>query len=279
MRLSEAWDWLDRMEAYDFVFDAETDSDATNAAAPNAHRGWTGQLGPGVGDAHWPRSTVTGLPMLHGITVELTEAYRRRGEELVAISFFQGDGQFRDEDDAAVPDAESDDPFLRQLATYVPLDRETKLEDIIGGEFATLWLTREEFERGPSAPPEDVREPDTHTNEDDEGVNAWDVPEWADEPETRHFHLVVRDDPNAGLAPESDGYVEPFDSGARDWHAWAAPLVEPMHLGGTAFPVQGLPEGLSAYYLEVDELPGMNLGGDGRAQIDLETGAFDWACG
>ena len=43
-------------------------------------------------------------------------------------------------------------------------------------------------------------------------------------------------------------------------------------------PVQSLQDGFTPFYLELDELPGMNLGW-GSAQIDLESDAFDWACG
>ena len=45
-----------------------------------------------------------------------------------------------------------------------------------------------------------------------------------------------------------------------------------------AFPLQALPEGLTPYYLEIEEISGMNFGG-GNAQLDLESGVFDWACG
>lgn len=50
------------------------------------------------------------------------------------------------------------------------------------------------------------------------------------------------------------------------------------HLGGTAFPYQALPEGLTPYYLEFWEFGGLNFGG-GSAQLDLESEVFDWACG
>ncbi len=49
------------------------------------------------------------------------------------------------------------------------------------------------------------------------------------------------------------------------------------NLGGTAFPVQAMPEGLTPYYLEIDEIAGLNFG-SGSCQIDLESDTFDWAC-
>jgi hypothetical protein len=48
------------------------------------------------------------------------------------------------------------------------------------------------------------------------------------------------------------------------------------HLGGTAFPEQGMPV-LSPYYLEIGELAGLNFG-TGSARIDLELDTMDWAC-
>ena len=210
--------------------------------------------------------------------VGISEVFSVTGDvDLVAISFFQGEGQFRDEDDAPEADAQSDDPFLAQLATYTAHPELTLLEDEIDGQFALVRLTQEEFDRGPAAPPADVRREGEHGN-DDEGPNAWDD----DAGETRRVRLVVRTDPNAGTAPNEDGddgYEAFWDAEARDIATWAKPLFGRCHLGGTAFPVQSMPDGLTPTYLEIDELPGMNLGGGGVAQIDLESGTFDWACG
>lgn len=57
------------------------------------------------------------------------------------------------------------------------------------------------------------------------------------------------------------------------------PLFALSHLGGTAFPVQAMPAGLTPWYLEFEEISGLNFGGGGSAQIDLESNTFDWACG
>lgn len=39
-----------------------------------------------------------------------------------------------------------------------------------------------------------------------------------------------------------------------------------------------MPKGLTEYVLEFDEPGPVNFGG-GRAQLDLESRVFDWACG
>lgn len=254
----------------------------TQATSPDGtvliRAGWTGDRGPAITPASWPRGPLTGLPMFHAITIRLPEEYQRRGPEFPAIAFFQGEGQFAEELDEG-PDASSDDPFLVDLAAAVEHPQLNRYQDVIDGQFALLWLTEEEFAGGPSAPPADPRRPDEH-GDDDEGPNAWDE---SGHP-TAPVFLVERDDPNAGKAPveHTDGadYTDPYDRASRDYHPWVEALENfENHLGGTAFPVQGVPEGLTPYYLELAELPGMNLGGDGNCQLDLESGVFDWACG
>lgn len=236
-------------------------------------RGWVGDDGPDLGDAHWPRGTYTGLPMVHVLTLELPEEYRRRAADLVALSVFQGEGPGRSSLEPAVGDASSDDPFLRQLAQYEPDVGEERRLDPIDGEFVLLWLTQEEFDRGPAAPPEDVRLPGTRGAELDEGPNAWDFKG----NEVMHFRLEEREDPNAGRVPGGSAYVAPVASvrgGAPQ--PWAGALRGTMHLGGTMFPSHFLPAGFSPYYLEIDEIDGMLING-GRAQIDLDTLALSWA--
>lgn len=103
-------------------------------------------------------------------------------------------------------------------------------------------------------------------------MNAWD--DTADE--TPMWIGERIGDPNVGVVP-----VESPDADAAyvDMHnddAWLSAHYGRTHLGGTALPVQGLPE-LTPYYLEVEEIGGANFGG-GNAQFDLQTGEFDWAC-
>lgn len=142
-----------------------------------------------------------------------------------------------------------------------------------------MWLTEAELAGGPVAPPPDVRRPGEH-EPDDEGPNAWDGPV-----PTRRVWLAVRPDPNTGRAPTDvdetspEDYRQPWDQATRGWHPWAKDIFGRSHLGGTSFPVQALPDGLTPYYLELEELSGLNFGGMGVAQIDLESDVFDWACG
>ena len=76
----------------------------------------------------------------------------------------------------------------------------------------------------------------------------------------------------------SNGYEDPYDPDTRDDKPWAEPLYGRCHLGGTVFCVQNMPEGLTAWYIEFEEMDVMNFGG-GNAQLDLESNTFDWACG
>lgn len=237
-----------------------------------APRGWVGSAGPAIDPETWPRGPLTGLPMFHGLTLRLPEEYQRRGPGLPGIAFFQGEGQFAEQP----PEVEPSDPFHQQLAAHRTHPRLGLRSDIIDGRFALLWLNEAELAGGPTQPPVDSRRPGEH-RPDDEGPNAWDTVE-----ATRRVWLAVRADPNSGLAPTErteppSGYQQPYDPAARGWHPWAAPLPGRSHLGGTSFCVQALPEGLTPYYLELEELPGLNFGG-GNAQIDLESEIFDWAC-
>lgn len=240
---------------------------------PNApvQAGWTGTEGPAIEQASWPRSPVSGEPMMHVLSMWLPPQYRRRGADLPGIAFFAGDGQFAEEEAIGAPD--SDDPFLRQLAEARPHPTFRLMTDIIDGQWGLLWLTEQEL-AGRTAPPADVRRAGEHLATTHEGANAWDsaVP-------TTLLWQSVRADPNAGLVPsETDGeggYQTPWDREARATRPWAENLPG-CHLGGTTFCVQGLPEGLTPWYLELEEFGDVNFGG-GNAQIDLESDTFDWA--
>lgn len=201
--------------------------------------------------------------MFHVLTLALPPEYRRRGEEFPAIAFFQGEGQFAEETDR--DDAE--DPFLIDLASAAEHPQQTILTDIIDGKFALIWLTADEFLAGPTAPPADTRRPGEHVAQD-EGPNAWDEVH-----PTRDVWLVERIDPNTGRTPSEDE----TDEGYRPASDWSDDLAGRCHLGGTVMPVQALPEGLTPYFLELEETPGTNYG-SGNLQLDLESGTFDWAC-
>ncbi|NYI58224.1 hypothetical protein [Cellulomonas soli] len=213
--------------------------------------------------------------MFHAITLLLPDAFRRHGPGLPAVAFFQGEGQFaraRPE-----PTEWDDDPFVADIARCADHPQLCRRSDIIDGQFALVRLTQEEFDAGPTPPPVDPRRPGEHVATD-EGPNAWDTLE----PLVRVW-LLERRDPNAGHVPVdleaaagALGHASPFDErfGLRPW----AQGLASSHLGGTAFPVQGLPPGHTPFYLELEELPGLNFGG-GNAQIDLESDTFGWSCG
>ncbi|WP_146117216.1 hypothetical protein [Arthrobacter sp. MYb23] len=150
---------------------------------------------------------------------------------------------------------------------------------MIDGEYAIVWLSDDELAAGPTAPRPDLRAKGKYVDES-EGTNAWDNVE-----PTTDIWLIPRADPNSGKAPVElwgdqvgpDGYVNPSTgNGLADW---AEPLFALSHLGGTSFPIQAMPDGLTPWYLELEEISGLNFGGGGNAQFDLESDTFDWACG
>lgn len=278
------------LKAYDLWFESGTGLATFPGRPPTRERpstppdGWIGSAGPGIAPRTWPRGTLTGLPMFHALTLRLPAEYRRRGAGLTTVAFFQGEGQFAAAR-AEAPRTEGlarlvprrTDPFEADVAAAEDHPHLARRTDIIDGQFALLWLTDEETAPGPVAPPPDARRDGEHVA-DDEGPNAWDTQE-----PTCAVWLLERPDPNAGTAPvdpmhaqQTAGYTSPYTSDFT-LQPWVAGLA-PCHLGGTSLPVQGLPDGLTPYYLEIEELPGLNFGG-GSAQIDLESDAFDWACG
>lgn len=59
----------------------------------NHGQGWAYGRPVGITTDQWPRSRSNGLPMAHLWTILVPEAYRVKGQDLVAISFFQADDQ------------------------------------------------------------------------------------------------------------------------------------------------------------------------------------------
>lgn len=274
------------MKAYDLGFGADPASltinpgSAERLPAVGAIRaGWAGLHGPGISREQWPRSPATGLPMMHALTLRLPEDYRRRGPALPAIAFFAaGDANQDPPSVAPVPDPDSSDPFLRDLAHHVTHPESTILTDLIDGTFSLIWLSSKEFDAGPTAPPPDVRRPREHPY-DAELARIW-VPTEAPSAAGTVW-LVERPDPNAGRTPSEDDespddYRLRYDAGFEP-RPWADVLSGRSHLGGTSFHIQALPEGLTPWYLELEEFGGLNFG-TGNCQIDLESGVFDWAC-
>lgn len=243
--------------------------------APDAVRsGWIGDDGPSLGTA-WPRSPKSKFPMAHVLSLALPKDYQRRGPGLPAIAFFAGDGERSVSLVSPVADADSDDPFLADLATARTHPQMRSRTGILDDAYALVWLTQEEFDGGPTPPPADPRRLGEWVVGDETGMHAWDhrVP-------LMTAWLVERDDPNAGITPvgfprEGADYESWMGTDAEK--EWAAPLDQLCHLGGTTFHVQGLPDGLSPFYLEIEEIGNVNFGG-GNCQIDLESDTFDWSC-
>ncbi|HHU68422.1 hypothetical protein, partial [Corynebacterium sp.] len=73
------------------------------------------------------------------------------------------------------------------------------------------------------------------------------------------------------------GYRQPEYGQEDEWSHWCDAHEARFHFGGTAFPIQAVPEGLGPRYLEIEEFGPLNFG-RGNAQIDLENDVFDWAC-
>lgn len=245
--------------------------------------GWCGGQPSGIATAAWPRSHYTGMPMVHIITLELPPEYRRKGEDLVAISFFQADDHTAHDvagaDEvlagAELTEDQAADPYFAELAAAHAArhPRQRDIEDYIGGTFALIWLTEAEFRAPRTALPTEIR-PDGYNGNDDYGNNPWDdtaveTTVWLGE---RHG------DPNTGIAPSEDGdYVDfSLSEEPRMVELWKA-ISGRTHLGGTTTYVQALPAGLTPYVFELEDgVGGVNFGG-GNAQIDLESDVFDWA--
>ncbi|RPK82202.1 hypothetical protein [Streptomyces sp. ADI98-10] len=280
------------MKAYDLGFGESADEltvrpgKTVGIDLPDARvAGWCGGRAPGIGAASWPRSPVTGLPMTHVITLGLPEDYRRKGADLVAIAFFHADDHVADGVEGVAellagtpPTAEqAADPFLAEVAATAAArhPRQRDLEDLIGGAHALIWLTAEEFAAPRIGPPADIR-PAGLGDRYRRGQNAWDD----SAPEITVWIGDRPGDPNTGIAPAAGGvggYVEAWSSDDEELSAFWSSEEGVSHLGGTVMPCQRLPEGLTPYVFELEDgVGGLNLGG-GNAQIDLESGVFDWA--
>jgi hypothetical protein len=222
--------------------------------------GWTSGAGPHISPEPWPRLPDIGGPMGLVLVARLPREYQRRGPAFPGVAFF----------------GEVDQGFEEEVGGFAPTARAIQAEhpqasyfrDIIDGFFALIWLTEAELAGDP------VPDPSLPHDEQEPGCV---------------FRWVRIDDPNAGLAPSDDeaslearGYLSPEnpDEEAREpFLPWAEPLINYVaHLGGTCFPAQGVPEGLSPYYLEfAQEFVQLNIG-TGVAQLDLERNTFTWSC-
>lgn len=236
--------------------------------------------------------------MVHLLTLELPHEYRRKGPALVGLALFQADDHVA----KATPGAKEalttgvatdTSAFMASLvrAHGARHPQAIDLVDLIGGNFVAIWLREEEL-RGPHrAPPEDDRAsaPAIQTGQN---LNAWDHTR----PEVSIWLAERPFDPNAGKSPKeiysddededappppyepSDEYVDVVLTRIEKLKAFYEEHHGRSHLGGTCLPVQSLPEGLTPWFLELeDEIGGANFGG-GNLQYDLQSGVFDWAC-
>ena len=255
----------------------------------NHGQGWAFGRPVGIITDQWPRSRSNGLPMAHLWTILVPEPYRVKGQDFVAISFFQADDHTADTIDGVKDsltnltevnhtDAEN---FWVSLSRYANHrhPQEIYLEDIIGGGWALIWLTEAEF-HGESTPLPD-RDNSVYPNY---AVEEWGSTYFITDKPAQFIKQVTRtDDPNIGKAltewadeDDENAYV-PMLSTKGDvlkldrFHA-------KNHFGGTANPIQAMPE-FSPFYIEFEEEFGdANMGG-GNGQIDLLNDQFDWACG
>lgn len=251
---------------------ATPDDGGVRAAEPPRRAGWIGWAGPAIGDLHWPRSPRTGVPMLHVLTIELPTDYQVRGPGLPAVSLFAGEGPNVAGEPTVRPAADSPDPFLADLTRHRPHPQLSLRRDAFGGAFALVWLTREELDQGPTAaPPDDFGKGGPA---EESSHSAWAMSTRVDGAliggvlPTTGLWLVPVDDPNAGLPPRQ-----------REWDPRGVELglEEVDHLGGTPFPAEALPVGMTPFYIELGEMGGLDLGGGGTAYVDLGSTAFGWA--
>lgn len=283
--------------------------------------GWCYGLPPGIAASQWPLSPWDGFPMQPCFTLKLPEQYRTRGADHVALTVFAD----QQHDEPVEVDAIAE--YLRSEAPERPADpdllpywsykqnrhpMEFRMEDIIGHNFAAIWLTEAEF-TGPLCQPPDLtgnallrQNPpppwlddgtarayfDLHVGGYD-GIGEIAKTHWyrlfGRVPEIGHHAYAVgislrEGDPNVGRPPR-DRHLHKDERG--DYLAPNSKDAEPFdlkrlsgrnHLGGTMFPCQWTPK-FSATYLEIEEhFGGFNFGG-GNAQLDLATMELDWACG
>lgn len=227
--------------------------------------------------------------MAHLWTILVPETYRVKGKDLVAISLFQADDAFEDRVDGVedminnlteVNHTDAED-FWASLGRYANHrhPQEIYLEDIIGGGWALLWLSKEEFDGEATALPD----------KENSIYPDYEIEEWSrscfakDEPAQFIKQAIRKDDPNVGKmlddSPDENdvnAYIPMFSEKGDllkldRFHA-------KNHFGGTANPIQAVPE-FSPFYIEFEETLGdANMGG-GNGQIDLLNNQFDWACG
>ncbi|MFJ4345457.1 hypothetical protein [Pseudomonas sp. NPDC089401] len=277
--------------------------------------GWSLGLPPGITPHQWPLSESLGYPLRHAFTLYLPPEYRTQGEGYVALSVFVDDqfeelssspeieAFFASELSDQPPGDEALTPFWQHRRARHPMQFD--MSDILGTQYAAIWLTQAEFEGGICPVPRLEGNP-----------LLGPAPVWLDQsyaeylpydkvrnPGSPAFDWLAGDgpaagidtafairaqvregDPNVGKTPgESDedckesGYVPAF-GGEQSEALGLTQFHGRNHLGGTMFPIQSYPA-FGPLYLEFEEnFGGFNFGG-GNAQLDLVRMEMDWACG
>jgi hypothetical protein len=103
--------------------------------------GWEYGTPPGLSPAEWPRHEKTGMPLAHGFTVRVPAAYRVKGPEFVALSFFHpadSEACYGENDRVAavlegepLEEDEQSDPYYAALAEHLAARETPSAERII----------------------------------------------------------------------------------------------------------------------------------------------------
>ncbi|MGA4608505.1 hypothetical protein [Pseudoalteromonas maricaloris] len=276
--------------------------------------GWVFGLPPGIKANQWPLDPHTGYPLKHSFTLKLPEGYRT-DENAFAVSFFaiavdhnDGGPEYIDGLEEALfaeqsPDEPLFKPFWQAMQTVHPSCKFAV--DTLDCYYATLLLSEAEFYGELCSPPTIIE----RQFEDDVCAPEWLVEGGAScfwkmnysqylslpaeeyqiyrelggiPPEAVSFNRAIAlvanpSDPNAGKTPseyEDTGYIDPYE-GDPEW----LESVSPNHLGGTSLNGQGIPDFLTPYYIEFEEILGGHNFGGGIGMLDLVNREFDWSCG
>lgn len=223
--------------------------------------GWESGSPPAISAAQWPRHRRSGLPLMHGFTIRLPEAYRTKGPERVAVSYFHpgdsesyplGDVQPRIADVLAGGALEGDEeahPFWCALEAYAQSVHPARVlyDDVLDHTHALIWHTESELSAKRCPMP------------------ITELPVGSSR-EAMHFDDFV----------DADEAGEPLGIVAESTRGF-------ITLGWPPAPVQSDPEdltdiGFSESVLEIEtDVGGVNYG-DGNCQICLENDLLDWAC-
>ena len=227
--------------------------------------------------------------MAHIWTFLVPEEYRVKGENYVAISLFQADDHVADKvegvlnminDKKEVKRSNAQifwDSLLEYAKNKHPM--EIYLQDIIGGGWVLIWLTKEEFNANTTELPD--KDKSVFPNYDSfDGTNCFKQDE-----SPKYVKLILREnDPNIGRKLE-DFPDEEDENAYIDMHSDKGEELNlqekffgKTHFGGTANPIQSVPE-FSPFYIEFEESFGNSNMGGGNGQIDLLNNELDWACG